>query len=119
MSFVRLAKRGFAALMLVAVCRMASAQGTTPPATPEQPKLTAKLIIEDSVETPDAPKYNGVRDAMELFVKRDFDKARLAFTDAQKNYKELPPPEILMARMLMAARQPAPARSRVGKVREG
>ncbi len=48
---------------------------------------------------------------MDLFVKRDFDKARNTFKEARLANKELPPEEILMTRMLIAARQPQLARA--------
>lgn len=93
----------------------------TTPATPATPatgtdapkseELLPKFIIEDSTETPEAPKYRVVKDAMDLFVKRDFDKARKTFEEARLNYKELPPAEILMTRMLIAAKQPQLARA--------
>ncbi len=84
------------------------------PAKAEAPKpeeLQAKLIIEDCTPTPEAPMYKVVKDAMALFVKRDFDAARKKFESARLDYKELPPAEILMTRMLIAARSPQLARA--------
>jgi len=78
---------------------------------PKTEELQAKFIIEDSTETPEAPRYKVVKDAMDLFVKRDFDKARNTFKEARLANKELPPEEILMTRMLIAARQPQLARA--------
>lgn len=78
---------------------------------PKTEELLPKFIIEDSTETPDAPKYKTVKDAMDLFVKRDFDKARNTFKEARLQNKELPPEEIMMTRMLIAARQPQLARA--------
>lgn len=82
------------------------------PEAPKTEELQPKFIIEDSTPTPEAPKYKMVKDAMDLFVKRDFDKSRNTFKEAQINYPtELPPAEILMTRMLIAARQPQLARA--------
>lgn len=101
------------ALGLAAVLSFLGANGWAQPASeaPKAEELKPKFIIEDSTETPDAPKYKVVKDAMDLFVQREFDKARNAFKEAQLNYKELPPAEILMTRMLIAARQPQLARA--------
>lgn len=78
---------------------------------PKPEELQAKLILEESVESPDAPKYTVVREGMDLFVKRDFDGARKKFETARLNNRELPPAEILMTRMLIAARSPQLARA--------
>lgn len=108
----------FHVLGLAAVLTMlgqgSRAQPAADPAKADAPKaeeLLPKLIIEDSTETPDAPKYRVVKDAMDLFVKRDYSAARDKFKQARLDYKELPPEEILMTRMLIASRQPQLARA--------
>ena len=88
-----------------------SKAGSAKSDAPKPEELQAKLILEESVESPDAPKYTVIKEAMDLFVKRDFDAARKKFENARLDYKELPPAEILMTRMLIAARSPQLARA--------
>ncbi|MCC7083382.1 MAG: tetratricopeptide repeat protein [Pirellulales bacterium] len=96
----------------------AAAETTLSSNPPKQP-LTVGTLIGDAVGDPNSPQYQDVTDAITRAINGDFTQARQFLETAVKKNPNLPPPSVLMARLLFAARQVAAARTELEKaVRE-
>jgi tetratricopeptide (TPR) repeat protein len=69
-------------------------------------KFDTKLLIGDAVDDADAPQYRQVMNAIDKFRNRDFKAARDLLAEARTDHPELPPVEVLMAKLFIVAQQP-------------
>lgn len=100
------AVRSSLAAALLAVAAAAPAQ-TTPDAAAAKPTFNVTTLIGDAVDNADTPQYKAVSDAIDAFKRRDLEGARKALERAKTDQRRLPPVEIMMAKMLVAANLPA------------
>ena len=84
-------------LLFVAGCIEPQAFGQVASVAP----LTVRDLLGDTVENPDAPKYRPVADAIEKFNSGDFAAARGLLIKLRQNESEIPPADLMMARMLL------------------
>jgi tetratricopeptide (TPR) repeat protein len=80
------------------------ADGDEPDAQPQQ--LDAKLLIGDAVDDADSPQYRKVTQAIDKFRDRRVKEARDLLEEARTNHPQLPPAEVLIAKLFIVFRQP-------------
>ncbi|MEX2138133.1 MAG: tetratricopeptide repeat protein [Pirellulales bacterium] len=75
-----------------------------PEAQPQQPN--AKLLIGDAVENADSPQYQQVEEAINRFGNRRVKEARDLLIEVRTTHRQLPPAEILIAKLFIVYKQP-------------
>jgi tetratricopeptide (TPR) repeat protein len=80
-------------------------------ATPKSNPLTAEWLVGNAVSDANSPQYKDVTDAITRFANNDPNGARELLTSARKANPKLPPVELMMGRLWLAARQPAAGRA--------
>lgn len=81
----------------------AAPAGEAAPATQQQ--LNAKMLIGDAVGDPASPQYQDVADAVTRAINGDFGQCKEFLEAAFKKNPNLPPPPVMFARIMFAARQ--------------
>jgi tetratricopeptide (TPR) repeat protein len=72
----------------------------------EPQQLNAKLLIGDAVENANSPQFQKVNQAIKAFSGRRVKEARDLLTEARTTHRELPPAEVLIAKLFIVFRQP-------------
>jgi len=80
------------------------------PAQPERPKLDAAYLIGDAVDDADSPQYRDVASAIARFGNGDFSGARELLAEARTKHPELPPVEVIVAKLFITYQRPDVAR---------
>jgi tetratricopeptide (TPR) repeat protein len=80
------------------------------PAAAQAPKFTAKELLADSVAEV-GPKHAAVDDGITRFTLNDFNGALQFFKNAKTAAKDLPPPELLMAKLCFMGVNPQVGRN--------
>lgn len=99
-SFAPQCVRGALAVAFVVGCWAAAAPSHV---LAQAPRLTAKELLADSVAEV-GPKHAQVDDGITKFSLNDFNGALQHFKNAKTMAKEIPPPEVLMAKLSFLAR---------------
>ena len=74
--------------------------------SPEPQQLDAKLLIGDAVDDADSPQYRKVTQAIDRFRERRVKDARDLLMEARTTHPQLPPAEVLIAKLFIVFRQP-------------
>lgn len=84
---------------------------TTDAAAPKANPLTAEWLVGNAVSDANSPQYKDVTEAITRFANNDPNGARDLLTSARQANPKLPPVELMMGRLWLAARQPAAGRA--------